>query len=209
MSLAFAIKDEKRFWVATNSTIAREGINIPNIGSSPLPIFKVNDVLICYCGDANANDDIVSNLDFSKIRSPLSERQLYENFFVPMSSLVKQDALVNLEDDGTIRLYPSTFLFLSSKAGYLFDGTALGHLPLFGLIGTASDAGSGALNHYINKLAPADLAIEVVRGAIRFSTDTTYPILLANSEDDEATLIKEDGSRIILKIPTWKKGGCL
>ena len=206
MSLAFVMRDGERFWLATNSTIARDSINIPNEYSPSFPLFKVKDVLICYHGPHDADDDILMNLEFSKITVPLSEHSLFEQFFVPMNVLVQKDNLVAKEGDTSIKAYPSSFFFLTSKEGFAFDGAILRKINLFEMIGTAQQSGGGALDHFFPGLPPKKLVVEVIRSAIRFSTDTTYPIFLANTEDEEMQVIEEDGSEHKVKIPTWEKG---
>jgi hypothetical protein len=206
MSIAFAVRDGKKFWVATNSTLATSGINIPNEYKATLPIFKVNDVLICYHGDQNSDDDILVNLDFSAIKAPLTENQIFRQFFLPMTLLTQKDSLVSKEDDGSISNYPSGFLFLSSSGSYSFIEDAVRRIQKYEFLGTATEAAMGAFDWFCGQRSPADLAVEVVKGAIRFSADTSYPILLANTEDPEMSVIEEDGQVKKIQIPVWEKG---
>jgi hypothetical protein len=206
MSIAFAFRDGNRFWVATNSNSARSGINIPNEYPPTMPLFKVNDVLICYHGDYGLDEDITLKLDFAKIKSPLSEHELFRDFFQPMVALANQDSLTTKEDDKTIRSYGSSFLFLTAQSGFSFRGSALQKINQYSFMGTAIEAACGPFNWFSEKLKPADLVVEVVKGAIRFSGDTIYPILLACTDSDEMTVIEENGARHQIRIPAWEKG---
>jgi hypothetical protein len=206
MSIALVAREGNRFWVATNSTSARGGINIPNEYPPMMPIFKVNDVLVCFHGNHNFDDDILLKLDWSQIKSPLSERFLFDRFFKPMVALAEADSLISKDDDGTLANYPSSFLFLSSGASFSFHGDAIRKIIDFESIGTAEEPALGAFDCYFGKLSPSDLAVEVVRGGIRLSADTTHPILLASTDCEEMTIIEENGSTRKIRIPIWEKG---
>jgi hypothetical protein len=206
MSIGCAIREGDHFWVATNSTMARDRINVPNEYAPTMPLFKVNDILVCFHGNHALDDALLLKLDWASIKGPLTERSLYKGFFRPMVALPECNSFVSKEDDGSVSSFPSSFLFLGPKDGFSFRGDALRKINEFATIGTAEEPASGAFDYYYGKIPPAELAIEMVRGGIRFSADTTYPILLASSDNDEMTVIEEDGSRRKMSIPRWEKG---
>lgn len=190
--------------MGTNSSTAGPNYNSSNTNPLAFPLFKTNDVVVAWHGDTALVAHLIAGVDWDKIKSPLSVTFLFHNFFEPyFEALKKFDLLTPNSKSNLLFDYSTNVFFMAKDQCFCFDNTGLYEVEEVEVIGTdgqlAYDSYKVTSKKHLDGQSICRIAVEAV---IKNTTDTVYPILLLKPEDDDLTMIEENGTITKVKIPT-------
>jgi hypothetical protein len=203
MSVSIVYNDGKHFYLGSNSSSAAPELLISNTSPLIFPLFKTNDVVVSWHGKTPPVAHLYAGVDWTKIKSPLSESMLFHYFYEPFFKALKRFDMLTPGDDNLLFDYSISIFFITKNQCFCFDKRGITEIEEIDTMGTGSSIAFDAYEVLCKqKIDGFSLVKAAVEATIKNTNDTAYPILLLRPEDKDLTMIEESGKITKVKIPT-------